>query len=347
MDPATMMALGSAAAGAASGLFGGGGSTQKSGPPKYVKKAQKQLYGQADQAYATALQNQPTDFYAGMDPTTKAGIYGSQGYASGAGADAANLVAGSANPAITGGNAGALGSSASLLQASLANPTQGNIASATQYADNPWVQGAIDAALRDSTRQLTEQDLPQTDRFATAGGNTNSSRTGAREAILERGYMDRAGDISSAIRSGLYTGGLNLAEQARQANLGGLGVAGGLFSGIYGRGLDAANQGQTMNYNNYDATIKGGQLLQQDAQGEINGQIAQNQYALDLLGKKAGVTGLNSVSPGTNTTVQGPSGAMGAVQGAVGGGAAGLGLYKAYDQIQNPGKYSPYGSYVI
>jgi hypothetical protein len=347
MDPATMMALGSAAGGALSGLFGGGGSTQKSGPPKYVKQNQKKLYGQADTAYNTAVANAPTDFYAGMDPTTKAGIYGSQGYATGAGQRVANLVQGSAQPAITGGEAGALGSSASLLQASLADPTHANIASATQYADNPWVQDTIDAALRDSTRQLTEQDLPSLDRGAVAGGNTNSSRTGAQAAILQRGYMDRAGDISSALRSGLYTNGLSLAENARQANMGGLGVAGGLFSGVYGRGLDAANQGQTMNYNNYDAQIKGGQLLQQDAQGEINGQIAQNQYGLDLLGKKAGVTGLNSVSPGTNTTVQGPSGAMGAVQGAVGGGAAGLGLYKAYDQIQNPSKYSPYGGYAI
>jgi hypothetical protein len=338
-----MMALGSAAAGAASGLFGGGGSTQKSGPPKYVKKAQKGLYAQGDAAYNTAVANAPTDFYAGMDPSTKAAVAGSQGYSTGAGQQVANLVQGSATPAITGGEAGALGSSASLLQASLANPTAGNIASATQYADNPWVEGTIDAALRDSTRQLTEQDLPGLDRGAVAGGNTNSSRTGAQAAILQRGYMDRAGDISSAIRSGLYSSGLNLAEQARQANLGGLGVAGGLFGGIYGQGLNAASQGQTMNYNNYDAAIKGGQLLQQDQQGEINGQIAQNQYALDLLNKKAAATGLNSVNPGTVQTTQGP----GAIQGAVGGAATGLGLYKAYDQIQNPSKYPVYGNYAI
>jgi hypothetical protein len=336
MDPATMMALGSAAAGAASGIFGGDSGSKTTKAPKYQRTAQKKLYGQADSVYNQAAANAPTDFYAGMDPTTKAGIYASQGYASGAGKQAADLVAGSANPAIQGGVAGGLGSSAALLQASLADPTASNIASATSYADNPWVDGAIQAALRDSTRQLTEGDLPQLDRGAVAGGNTNSSRTGAREAILERGWSDRAGDISSALRSGLYSSGLGLAEQGREANLGGLGVAGGLFSNLYGRGVDAAGAGQNMNYNNFDATIRGGQALQADAQGEINGQIAANQYGLDLLQKKAGVTGLNSPLPGSTTTASGPGGVMGAAQGAVGGAATGLGLYKAYNQASNP-----------
>ena len=336
MDPATMMALGSAAAGAASGLFGGGSSKTKSGPPKYVKKAQKASYAEADKQYNQALATAPTDFYAGMDPMAKAGIYGSNAYATGAGTQAADLVAGSAAPAIQGGEAGALGSSAALLRASLTDPTQGNIDSAMSYADNPFVQSMIDASLRDPLRMLTEEQLPSLDRGAVATGNTNSSRTGARDAILTRGFQDRASDVAGAIRSGLYSSGLNLAEQARQANLGGLGVAGGLFGGIYGRGLDAANQGQTMNFNNYDASIKGGQLLQQDAQGEINGQIAQNQYGLDLLAKKNAATGLSSVNPGTVPTTQGPGGVRGAAQGAVGGAATGLGLYKAYNQASNP-----------
>ena len=72
--------------------------------------------------------------------------------------------------------------------------SQDMLGNATQYArDN--VEPLLTSAMRDSRRQLEEQQLPGVARAASASGNTNSSRAGVREAILERGYADRESDM--------------------------------------------------------------------------------------------------------------------------------------------------------
>lgn len=333
MDPVSLAVMGGTAL--AGGIFGasGAGETKSSKPWKPQAKALKGLYGDTTAAYGRAAAGAPTDFYAGMDPLTGQGIAGIDNYATGAGADLAGVVGGSAAPLITAGGAGALGAAGGLFDAAVTDPTQGNIDAAIAYADNPWVQGTIDAANRDTARALFEDQLPSLERGAVAGGNINSSRTGAREAILERGANDRMADTSAAIRGDAYRTGLGLAENARVANLGALESAGGLFSRSYGQGVDAAGAGQQMAFNNFDAQVAAGQLRQADAQGEINGEIAKNQYELDLLQKRAGIIG--SPTTGT-TTVNGVGGVQGALQGALGGATTGLGLYGKYKQIQNP-----------
>jgi len=71
----------------------------------------------------------------------------------------------------------------------------------------------VDAALRDSTRQLTEQTLPGINRAASATGNTNSSRAGIADALATRGYQDRAADVSADITNTLMN--QSLAQQQR------------------------------------------------------------------------------------------------------------------------------------
>ena len=61
----------------------------------------------------------------------------------------------------------------------------------------------IRSAMRDDYRNLMENQLPGTGLSASATGNTNASRRGTREAILERGYQDRMADTTADIQSDL------------------------------------------------------------------------------------------------------------------------------------------------
>lgn len=101
--------------------------------------------------------------------------------------------------------------------------TAGTIADAGMYADNPYLSSMVDAAMRDANRSTYEENIPQVRRQAALSGNTNSSRTGAREAILERGNMDRAADVSASLRGDAYSQGIQAAQAQRAQELARLG----------------------------------------------------------------------------------------------------------------------------
>lgn len=92
------------------------------------------------------------------------------------------------------------------------------VAGANQYVDPTRVQGTVDAALRDVSRNLNENQLPGLNARAMAGGNVNSARAGAAEAVARRGAEDRAADIASQIRQGAWDTGVqaSLATQGQQ-----------------------------------------------------------------------------------------------------------------------------------
>ena len=79
---------------------------------------------------------------------------------------------------------------------------QDQIGNAINYANNNS-QPLVDAALRDSTRNLQENTLTSIGLGASGSGNTNSSRAGVAEAIAGRDYADRAADTSAGIRDRL------------------------------------------------------------------------------------------------------------------------------------------------
>ena len=228
-----------------------------------------------------------------------------------------------------------------------ADPTQQNIQNAGQYADNPYLNGAIDAASRDVTRNLTEDVLPGINRQAAGTGNTNSSRTGVAEGIALRGAQDRLGDISSTIRADAYNSGLNLSEQGRQANMSGMlqGQGMGLdgLNTAVGRGMDLRNQGMQGTVNMLDLMGRAGDKYQQDTQGynDANYKSWEGQYnqPWDLLSRYMGAVGGNNWGSTTSSATAGSP--MGAVKGALGGATAGLGLYKDFSSIMNTGGQSP------
>lgn len=204
----------------------------------------------------------------------------------------------------------AIGAANGALGMASGDPTQANISAAGQYADNPYLQGQIDAASNDAVQALG-RNLVGLNNQASAGGNLNSSRTGAAEAVATQETADRIARTSADMRSAAYQNGLGLAEQARGTNLQGTLSAGNQFSGMVGQGLqaggnsmgfgedqrqfdtqarvngneqllrsgslglDAAQLGNTMGLGNQNANLTAGGVLQADAQGQMDANFQQ------------------------------------------------------------------------
>lgn len=189
---------------------------------------------------------------------------------------------------------------------------QNAIGDATNYAINnssPLVQ----AAMRDSTRQLNEQTLPGINMAASGSGNVNSSRAGVADAVARRSYDDRMADVTSNIQDNLANRYLtqNQNQFANQMN------ANQALANTY-------NQGFGMGGNIANMMTGAGNAFQTDAQNQINADKAQfeddrdfqlnqyNKFMSGILGKAPSNSSQN-VKP--NLYNPNMSGLMGAIQG--------------------------------
>lgn len=279
--------------------------------------------------------------YAPMDPLTKQGVDATAGYATGAGNAAATGVANSASPLLSAGQ-GSLDLYGNLATAAQADPTQANITNAGLYANNPFINGQIDAASRDVVRNLGENIIPGINRNASGSGNINSTRTGMAEGIAKRGAADRIADIASTMRGAAYDRGLGLSESARTSNLGALGGAAAGMSGVYGQGLAGSDLGSSMNFRNLDALVRAGQLSQADAQGLLNEAYQRWQgndtRQSDLLSRYMGIIGGNNWGGTTTQTGQKPN----PIQAGLGGFISGLGMFGGGGGGGGGGGYMPF-----
>ena len=93
------------------------------------------------------------------------------------------------------------------------NPNDGALRAGMDFANNPMVDGLIDASSRDVRRNLFEQQLPGIDRQAAGTGNLNSTRAGVESAIATRSAADRLADLSSSIRNQFFNKGVDQFNQ--------------------------------------------------------------------------------------------------------------------------------------
>jgi hypothetical protein len=206
--------------------------------------------------------------------------------------------------------------------------TQNFLKSANDYANSPYADSMIDAASRDTVRNLNENQLPALNLAAAGSGNTNSTRTGVAQGIAERGASDRLADISSSIRSNLFNTGLSTAQsqyntqQALRSNVNQqLGTA-------YGQGVGSLTAAQQANGNNFDQLTGAGNIYQTNDQANLDANKAaytegQNTN-LDLLQKYMSI--INGKYGGTGVAGQVSSPVASGVQGAVGGALSGAGI---------------------
>ena len=328
MDPISMAVMGGGAL--LGGLMGGQEQTTTTKPWKAQRPYLKDVFGNAQSNYNNRMGPYTGGLYAGMDPATSQGIQGIQGF-SPMGQQGAQ---GAMNAGQGMFGAGDLSMSANFGLTQQGDPTQANIASATAYANNPATQGMIDAANRDTARNLYEGQLPSNNRNASLSGNVDSSRTGMRDAMAIRGADDRMADTSANIRGAQFDRGLSLAESARGTNIGAQAQGASGLAGNFNSGVNANAQGQQDMYNNLDAMVKSGQMSQADAQGYLSEAFQQYNMADNYDEQKlAAYQGMVNGNYGQQQTSGG--GINGIMQGVTGGAATGLGLYNKYQNVQN------------
>ena len=243
------------------------------------------------------------------------------------------------NTANTGGilsNAGTAATTGALSGLAGYNPasTSSILSDANLAMQDPSVEGSIDAALRDARRSVNEQQLPAVDRNASITGNTNSSRTGVQQGIIQRGLADTTADVSSAVRNNIINNAFNRAQQTDTSRLGALSalLSGGntaASTGVDANTASIAQQGGLFDIANAGAA--GGQAANQAA---IDNALAKYQFGVsapfDALNNFYNIIGANNwggTSSGTGTTTQTTTPSTFSTLGSILG-AAGFGLGK-------------------
>jgi hypothetical protein len=172
------------------------------------------LYAQASNLYNNG--SLPNQEVAGIDPR----MYANSGFATGGGSDIyqPQLQQSLANTQGF-GNASNTANRMSAGNVYNAPMNRGiDMQTAAQASYNPYLNGQIDAASRDVTRNLYENDLTGNAGLAAGTGNSGSSRRAVMDAIAMRGAGDRVADISSNLRGQAYNTGLGIAAQQGLAN---------------------------------------------------------------------------------------------------------------------------------
>ena len=193
----------------------------------------------------------------------------------------------------------------------------------------------VDAALRDSTRQLTEQTLPGINRAASATGNTNSSRAGIADAMAMRDYNDRAADVSAGITNQLVDRSLGQQQRdfanAMSANQG--------LSNAYSTGFDTGFKG-------LGNQLAAGSAYQTDLQNTYTDQRdnfeRQRDFELDQYGKFMSQIMGRAPTSGTQYQANTANPTMAAISGAMSGAGIGGNLQNFFSGFGGGG--SPAGA---
>lgn len=121
--------------------------------------------------------------------------------------------------------------------------TQRNISTANQYANNPYIDQAVNAATYGANRNAAENDIPNLYRGAAASGNINSDRAALAQGVVERGLAENKQNIGASMRYNQFNNGLSQANTQNQQQLGALSNAGTLSSNLGNAGSSLMSQG--------------------------------------------------------------------------------------------------------
>lgn len=276
-------------------------------------------FNQAGNVYNTASQaTAPTDFVAQMSPEAIAAFRQMVSQGSNLGipntqANTANTLQGAGANGVTGALSG-LGN----YNASNANNTQSQIDAANKYVAGQDIDAQVRNSMLNATQTARDVTLPGIEQNAAIGGNTNSSRTGIAEGLVQRGLAQQASDLGATMRNNAFQTGLGLAQTTasnnNQQNLGALTSQGSIGNSAAGTGVTAgtnsvANQGALTS-----EMAAGGEGLTAAQQANLDNQYKQylqasqgNYGALQGLMSIIGTNNWGSSSNGTSNTTTTPS----------------------------------------
>lgn len=276
-------------------------------------------FANAQKAYGTASKAvAPTDFVAGMTPEQLATFRDALGFAN------SNTIPG--QNAATGGALSAAGSSAttgalsglSSFDPAAANNPAALVDAANKYVDGQNIDAQVNNAMLNARQTARDVTLPGISQDAAINGNTNSSRTGIAEGLVERGLAQQSADLGASLRSKAFNDGLTLASGNAQANnqlrLGALST--GANAGINAANSGVAANSQSINDKNSLLGIASdaGTGLQNSNQLTLDNLLKRYQSSVsspyDALNGLMGIIGTNnwgSSTTGTSKTTKDPS----------------------------------------
>lgn len=180
--------------------------------------------------------------------------------------------------------------------------TDAILANGAKYANDPNLQGQIDAALGDVNKAF-QRDQSSINSGAAGTGNINSTRAGALEATAQNDAMNRGAAIASQMRGAAYQNGIDQAAseyQNRFANMAGANQNLGAGASV---AADLANSGINAGMTGYNSAFDAQGKLQTQAQNEIDGGLNLSSMPLDMVSKYMSAIGGNYGNTGYTTQV--------------------------------------------
>lgn len=241
-----------------------------------------------------------TDFTANLNK-------GQQGFLNGMQRQGQSIAGAGANTLQTGRDAtGALGgyldNAQSMFQQAGRNNTAGILSEGAAYADNPYLQGTIDASLND-VRKAFDGAVAGINSGASGSGNINSTRAGALEAMALDDAMDRGAAISSTLRGNAYEQGLDRAVMGQQQRFANQAAANGSILAGAQTGNQFTQSGAALGMDGMNFGFQGASGFQTQAQNEINGRLQGANVPLDLVTRYMQAIGGNYGENGYQTSV--------------------------------------------
>jgi hypothetical protein len=284
------------------------GSTQPGFAPQVG--ALTTAFDGAQNAYNTASGAvAPTNFTAQLDPTAIAAF--NQMVQQGSNLAVPN------QQAATGAalqNAGTSGVSGALTGLANYNPgatnnTQSQVDAANSYVAGQNIPAQVAAAMQGATQQANEVTMPGIEQNAANTGNTNSTRTGIADGLVQQSLANQSANLNGSLSGTAFANGLNLAQTTANnnntSNLGALTSAGSIGNTAANTGVNAgsasvANQGALSS-----EAAAGGAGLTAAQQAILTNQ--QQQFQAQTTDPYAAAMGLMGVA-GTNNWGQNTTG---------------------------------------
>jgi hypothetical protein len=317
-----------------------------------------QAFGGASDALGRSQsQGGPNDFVAGLTPEQQQLYHQMYSYGSSNGVPGQTAATGDALngmgmgalsqglSGLAGFNPGTSGFNPSATSGYAPTAFSDILKNANAAANDPSVQGQVDAATRDATRAAMG-DVRQNNQGAAGSGNINSSRAGLTEGLIRSRLGDTVADTSANIRGAAYGRGLSSAlssamagDQTRlgagtsadqmrlsalqggdQTRLGALSQLTGAGGNAVGQGLDAWGNSLGQSAGLFNLAGQGGAGLQQGNQLGLDNQMARYQFGqnqlwnplqnfFNIIGNNSwgGSTNSSSIGGGTKSTTESPS----------------------------------------
>lgn len=266
--------------------------------------AAQNAYGKSSTAVA------PTDFTAQMTPEQLATFKSmvSQGQNSSIpSADAAtgSALTGAGTNALTGALSGLSG-----YNAANTNNTQSLVDAAKAYVAGQDIPSQVKAAMQTANETARDVTMPGIEQNAATSGNTNSTRAGIAQGLVQRGLAEQAGNLQNSLASTAFQNGLTLAQQQASNNntnnLAALTAAGSLGNNSATTGLGANSQSLADQGALNSTGLAGGTGLQQANQTALDNALQKYQASVESpyqgLSQLMSVIGSNNWGSSTNGT---------------------------------------------